>query len=89
MTLQSTTLAQRTDSEIAAEVKARILWDIWINGDMVKVDVFGGKVTLTGVVGSAIAKSRASDDGWVNGSRRWTAVGLESILGHTTIPAAS
>jgi osmotically-inducible protein OsmY len=60
-------LAQRTDSEIAADVKARILWDIWINGDMVKVDVFGGKVTLTGVVGSAIAKSRASDDGWVNG----------------------
>jgi hypothetical protein len=31
------------------------------------VDVRDGRVTLTGVVGSAIAKSRASDDAWVNG----------------------
>jgi len=31
------------------------------------VEVSGGRVTLTGIVGSAIAKSRASDDAWVNG----------------------
>ena len=60
-------LSKRTDSEIAGDVKARLQWDIWINGDIINVDVFGGKVTLTGSVGSSIVKSRASDDGWVNG----------------------
>jgi osmotically-inducible protein OsmY len=60
-------LAKRTDSQMAADVKARLQWDIWVNGDMTNVDVKDGRVTLTGVVGSAIAKSRASDDAWVNG----------------------
>jgi osmotically-inducible protein OsmY len=60
-------LSKRTDSQIAADVKARLQWDIWVNGDMTNVDVRDGRVTLTGVVGSAIAKSRASDDAWVNG----------------------
>jgi osmotically-inducible protein OsmY len=60
-------LSKRTDLQIAADVKARLQWDIWVNGDMTNVDVKDGRVTLTGVVGSAIAKSRASDDAWVNG----------------------
>jgi len=60
-------LSKRTDSEISADVKARLQWDVWINGELINVDVSGGRVTLTGSVGSSIAKSRASDDGWVSG----------------------
>jgi osmotically-inducible protein OsmY len=60
-------LAKRTDSEIAADVKARLQWDIWMNGGMINPAVADGKVTLTGTIGSAISKSRAFDDAWVNG----------------------
>jgi osmotically-inducible protein OsmY len=60
-------MAKRTDSEIAADVKARLQWDIWINGGLINPVVKGGKVTLTGTIGSAISKSRAFDDAWVNG----------------------
>jgi osmotically-inducible protein OsmY len=60
-------VARRTDAQIAADVKARLQWDIWINGDMISSGVQGGKVTLTGTVGTALSKSRAIDDAWVNG----------------------
>jgi osmotically-inducible protein OsmY len=60
-------LLNRTDAQISADVRSRLQWDIWINGDTINVDVSSGRVTLTGILGSAIAKSRASDDGWVNG----------------------
>ena len=60
-------LAKRTDAEIAADVKARLQWDIWINGGLINPVVKDGKVTLTGTIGSAISKSRAFDDAWVNG----------------------
>jgi len=60
-------LAKRTDPEIAADVKARLQWDIWINGGLISPVVKDGKVTLTGTIGSAISKSRAFDDAWVNG----------------------
>ena len=74
--------SKRTDAEIAADIKARLQWDIWINGNLIDADVRGGKVTLAGIVGSAIAKVRAFDDSWVNGvasverqSRRGRATG--------------
>jgi osmotically-inducible protein OsmY len=60
-------LAKRTDLQIAADVKARLQWDIWINGDQIASAVKDGKVTLTGTVGSALGRSRAFDDAWVNG----------------------
>jgi len=60
-------LANRTDTEIAADVKARLQWDIWINGGQINPAVADGKATLTGTIGSAISKSRAFDDAWVNG----------------------
>lgn len=59
--------AKRTDSEIAADIKARLHWDIWINGGLITPMVKDGIVTLTGKVGSAISKLRAFDDAWVNG----------------------
>jgi osmotically-inducible protein OsmY len=60
-------LAKRTDAEIAADVKARLQWDTWINGGLINPVAKDGKVTLTGMIGSAISKSRAFDDAWVNG----------------------
>ena len=59
--------AKRTDFQIASDVKARLQWDIWINGDQISSVVKDGKVTLTGAVASAISKSRAFEDAWVNG----------------------
>jgi osmotically-inducible protein OsmY len=41
--------------------------DVWINGDLITPEVKDGQVTLTGTIGSAISKSRAYDDAWVNG----------------------
>jgi osmotically-inducible protein OsmY len=60
-------LAKRTDPEIAADVKSRLQWDIWINGGLVNPVVKDGKVTLTGTIGSAISKWRAFEDAFVNG----------------------
>jgi len=58
---------KRSDRQIAGDVTSRLHWDLWINGGSVDATVKAGKVTLTGTVGSAIGKSRASDDAWVNG----------------------
>ncbi len=59
--------AKRTDPQIAADVKSRLQWDIWIDGDLLSSAVQAGRVTLRGTVGSAIEKSRAYDDVWVTG----------------------
>ena len=72
-------LSKRTDLQIAADVKARLQWDIWINGDSINAQVLDGRVALTGVVGSAIAKSRAFDDSWVNGVAFVDGTGLEVV----------
>jgi osmotically-inducible protein OsmY len=58
---------KRTDQEIAGDVNDRLQWDIWINGDPINVVVKNGQVTLTGMVGSAIEKTFALEDAWVNG----------------------
>ncbi len=60
-------LTSPSDAQIASDIKSRLQWDIWINGDLVKAVVVNGNVTLTGTIGSAISKSRAEDDAWVNG----------------------
>src|SRR5664279_1254276 len=65
--LRITYQAKRTDLQIAADVKSRLLWDIWINGDQIAAAVKDGKVTLTGTVGSVLSRSRAFDDAWVIG----------------------
>lgn len=59
--------AKRTDAEILGDVTRRLQWDLWLNGDVVHPAVTQGNVVLTGSVGSAVAKSRAFDDAWVNG----------------------
>jgi osmotically-inducible protein OsmY len=58
---------KRTDKKIAADVNARLQWDVWLNSYTVSATVADEKVTLTGTVGSAISKSRAFNDAWLNG----------------------
>jgi osmotically-inducible protein OsmY len=60
-------LNTRTDAELAADVKANLQWDIWLNGEPIKAEVKDGRVTLDGTVGSALGKLRAVDDAWVTG----------------------
>lgn len=58
---------KRTDAEILGDLTLRLQWDLWLNGDVVHPSVTNGNVVLSGVVGSAVARSRAFDDAWVNG----------------------
>ena len=58
---------KRTDSEITGDIKARLQWDVWLNGDRLHAGAKDGKVTLSGTVGSAISRSRAFEDAWVEG----------------------
>lgn len=60
-------LSKRTDAEIAADIEASLRWDIWVNNESIDVQVKNGAVTLSGPVRSAIVKSRAVEDAWVNG----------------------
>jgi osmotically-inducible protein OsmY len=48
-------------------VKARLRWDVWLNGSRINSVVKDGKVTLAGTIGNAISEDRAIDDAWVNG----------------------
>jgi osmotically-inducible protein OsmY len=57
----------RTNQEISNDITARLQWDVWIDGDLIKPIVKDGAVQLTGVIGSAISRSRAIDDAWVAG----------------------
>jgi osmotically-inducible protein OsmY len=59
----------RTDAEIKADVESRLRWDNFVNDGLVKVDVQGGAVRLSGVVGSATEKSEAYFASWVRGVR--------------------
>ncbi|MCP5523779.1 MAG: BON domain-containing protein [Verrucomicrobiales bacterium] len=59
--------SKRTDQQIADDVKSRLQWDIWLDGDSIKASVSQGKVTLSGSTGSALARTRAFDDAWVDG----------------------
>jgi osmotically-inducible protein OsmY len=59
--------AKRTDTEILGDITLRLRWDLWLNGDVVHPSVKNGNVVLSGIVGSAVARSRALNDAWVNG----------------------
>jgi osmotically-inducible protein OsmY len=59
--------AQRTDSEIAADVRGALERDVWVDEDLIAVSVDDGAVELAGRVGSAAEKSHAYTDAWVTG----------------------
>lgn len=57
----------RSDKEIKAEVEGRLEWDVWVDDILIDVEVKDGNVTLSGTVGSAVEKSWAYADAWING----------------------
>lgn len=59
--------SQRPDAEIAAEIRDRLKWDSRIDDVLLNVEVTGGKVYLSGKVGSALEKSLAQQFAWTNG----------------------
>jgi osmotically-inducible protein OsmY len=58
---------QRTTADISGDIRDRIQWDVWLNGDQISVSVQDGRVLLSGTVGSARDIWRAFCDGWVPG----------------------
>jgi len=59
--------ARRSDREIAAEIKRRLAWDVWVDEDRIGVQVKNGDVFLSGTVGSIDEKIKAYQDSWVAG----------------------
>lgn len=59
--------SERNDSEIASDIRARLRWDPRIDDDLITVEVKDGKVSLTGVAGSAAEKHFAYADAWIAG----------------------
>lgn len=68
---------QRPDHEIRADVQARLASDVWLDDGLIDVTVEGGKVTLSGTVGSAAEKTRASGRAWVAGVKEVAVAGLK------------
>ncbi|HEX4475372.1 MAG TPA: BON domain-containing protein, partial [Polyangiaceae bacterium] len=59
--------AKRPDDAITNEVKRRLAWDALVEQDQLVVAVQNGRVTLSGIVGSAAERSRAVSDARVDG----------------------
>lgn len=74
-------LTRRTDAEIAADIRSRFQWDVWLEGSDIQVNVNKGDVTLTGTVRNAIGQSRAYEDAWVNGVVAVADKGLRVVPG--------
>lgn len=59
--------AKRFDYEIKKEIEGRLILDPYIDENQISVKAKDGRVTLSGVVGSAAVKSRAYNKSWVLG----------------------
>jgi osmotically-inducible protein OsmY len=68
---------KRVDTEIRPEIERVLRWDSLVDDDLIQVRVSDGKVTLSGTVGSAVEKSRATSDAWVAGVKEVDATNLE------------
>lgn len=68
---------QRSDDEIKAEVEKALEWDAYVDHALIDVAVKGGKVTLSGIVGSAAEKRWAYTDAYVHGVDSVDDSGLE------------
>ncbi len=55
----------RPDSEIAAEIRERLRWDVLVDDELIDISVVDGMVALSGIVGSAAEKRYAVSDAWV------------------------
>jgi len=59
----------RPDTDIKQEIEQALRWDMLVDHLLIDVDVDGGKVRLSGTVGSASEKREALIDAWVTGVR--------------------
>lgn len=69
--------AERSDTEIRFDIQRRLESDVWVDDGLIEINVSGGKVTLTGTVGSLAEKNRTVDDAWVVGVKSVNADGLK------------
>lgn len=53
-----------SDAEIYDELKNRLLYDPWVDSNLVNITVHNGAATLTGTVPSLMEKRAAGDDAW-------------------------
>jgi osmotically-inducible protein OsmY len=68
---------ERSDEEIAEDVRARLDNDVRVDAELIEVEVDDGEVTLKGTVGSAAERTRAFADAWVTGVDAVDDSGLE------------
>lgn len=66
----------RPDLEIGHEIREALRWDLYVDANLVDVEVDQGAVTLRGTVGSASEKRRARSIAWVAGVRAVDATDL-------------
>ncbi len=57
----------RPDMEVLHDIQGRLKYDVFVDEGMLNVEVDGGKVTLSGTVGSAVEWRNAYSDAWVAG----------------------
>lgn len=58
---------KRHDYEIKKEIEKTLDWDVFVDAALIDVEVSGGKVSLSGTVGSAAEKETATADSFVYG----------------------
>ena len=68
--------SERSDSEIAGEVKRAIAIDVWLHPSQIITEVKNGAVTLSGAVGSPAQHERANLLAWTAGVKSVNAQGL-------------
>ena len=71
------TRSDRSDAEIAVEVRRIIDIDGWLSPNFISTDVKDGIVTLTGAVGSSAQLSRVSLSAWTAGVKALNVDGLK------------
>jgi osmotically-inducible protein OsmY len=72
--------AERSDEEILRDIRERLVSDVWVDDGLIVVGVADGAVTLSGKVGSAAERTRATVDAWVNGTRSVDTDSLEVVF---------
>ena len=58
---------KRSDDDIRAEIERRLDFDVWVDDELIDVNVIQGQVVLSGTVGSFAEKKRAFGDAWIAG----------------------
>ena len=64
------------DDQLAAEVRDRLTYDLWLNPSLIDVHAQQGTIKLTGSVASLYQKNRAIRNAWIQGVRSVDSSGL-------------